>query len=496
MPDQEGGKLSTESLSTEQSSQRKPAILNNTASGTSGWKSNFLKWMGNRSPSPAPSAIAGRRPPTAKEGTPLTMWGSANPGVQGGMVRSAAYKAGKKPDKTLAEKMQPEATTKGPVTQPIANPGSSQHNQPEGQAGPFTMPKEASMEAQREKRIDQARTILKFAACMRKTRKKKKLRKQGEETPGLALGGPLGAAGLGAGATAASGGMARNLPKIIAQLDKLNPGIADKLLGGIVKAPAGVKSMINELGGGSRLATYAKRPAMAGAALGLPALAGARAAKREGGAGRGAGAGAIAGVGAANILPMLAALISRKPGALKGSLSGIGRRTAVGAGVGAGAGAVGGAVQKKKRTKAKEKAEGGDKKEKKEAALRKVVLKKKAELKKQALPWGKILGYGALGAGALGAGTGALAVGPPLLRGAQHHISMMADPMYKQEYDWKKMMYSPQMMMLNMLRSSGLGGRGGMPPQLSPEDQQMFQHATYLQGLRAKTKALREAFGA
>jgi hypothetical protein len=163
-------------------------------------------------------------------------------------------------------------------------------------------------------------------------------------------------------------------------------------------------------------------------------------------------------------------------------MKGIPGRAAGGAGVGAIGGAIGGGVQKRRRTKSQEKKKSKESKgEKKEAHL------------KHASKWGlgKILGI-ASGLGAVGLAAGTFL--PPLSRGLRHGTEMAVNPMYKQQHDMQKAMYSPAMMQLMMLRNMGGYGGMNMPPIMSPEDRQMYQQATYLKSLRSRARALQEMY--
>jgi len=484
MPDQEGGSFNTESLANEQSSNRARSGWKGHSPTDSGgaWRNKMLQWFRSRSPSPAPPPIWGRRPPVQKENVPNTLWGSANPYLQGGMVRSAAFKPapGTKPDKTLGEKMREEATTEGPVTQPIANPGGSQHNQTKRLSGPFSTPKEASMETKSEQRIDQVRALLKFAACMRKSKKKKMKKRSEAATPDVSIAAPATAATLGAGATGLSSLLSRTGAKALLEVGPKNP------------LPPEVGAQLKKFLKVPKWKMYGLLPALSGISAGAPVLAGAMSAKQEGGAGRGAAAGAITGASISTLAKVLGALKTKNMLSATGTLGAL----LGGAGFGAAGGAIGGAVQKRRRRKAQEKGKKTEEKqetEEKKAALRKVAFSAKKMRKVAKLPWGKLLGYGSLGLGALGLGT----VAPPIFRGLRHDIEMAWNPAYRRQQEWQKMMYSPQMMMFNMMRGMRRpesGGFGG--PALSADDRKMFQHASYLRGLRAKVRALNEAFGA
>lgn len=459
MVDQSGGKLGTEQLANEQSSQRatvapaaKPGgILNSAGSGSAmdPWRKGMLNYMQMH------PATGQRQAPVSPEESSKTLPGAADPRVAGGPKEIRAVQQGAAQN-----------------NQTVANPVTAQHNPPAGMIGGTT--KGGSMNAERQHRTDTVRTLLKFAACMKKSLGKKKMKKLGEqEVPRTSAGGPLVAMGIGAEMGLGETAAIRNYIPTDAFAGH-GAGDISKLLR---KLPA-AKS-------------YGLGGALGAANLALPAWVGARAAKRKGGAGRGAaaGTGVGAGMGAATI-GLLALLARKNPGAATRILKNMMPITTLaGAGVGAVSGAIGGGIQKRKRTKAQ-----GAGKSKKEAQLRKKAL----QLKKCAgLPWGKIFGYGGLGAVGLGALGTAATVGPPAMRALSGATERYFDPLQKAQYDFQKSMYSPQMASLQMLRAlspyGGYGG-GGAPPIMAPEDRDIIRYATYLKSLRARSKALQEAF--
>jgi hypothetical protein len=214
--------------------------------------------------------------------------------------------------------------------------------------------------------------------------------------------------------------------------------------------------------------------------------------------------------GIATLSSLAAAIGARKvPGGATQALTRLPLRALGGAGGGAVLGAIGGGAQKHKRLKAqgktrkqlKEKGEKKAPREKKEAQLRLVFQRKKASLMRKvaigvppaAAKWGW-KGIAAL-LGIPLATAGITAAAPPLFRAGRHELEYSLNPMYKQQYDFQKMMSSPQMMMMNMMRGQGgYGGGMAIPPIMNPEDRQMLQHATYLRGLRSRTRAMQEAF--
>lgn len=476
------------------------------------WKQTNMAALSKMMPQNAQPAVNARmQSPVSRNQTNRSFWGAVDQSVGGGVVDGAGGAAGAvgTPGATVAQNTPPQVVQ--PPYQSVANPAASVDNQPAVKSGQV---KENAMSQQKpaisEERKEFVRAVVKAAMCGAKHKKKKKLKKKGEqEIPGTSIGAPLGAAGIGAGGGAGLAALLRNIEKLPASAGR-----------GYERATAGAGPTITKILNAIRTSGKAKGyglPALGGAAaVGLPAWMGARSAKNKGGAGRGAATGAGIGAGVGAGLTGAIALLARKNPALAKkifSLKGVGLGTAAGAATGAAAGMTGGGIQKRRRTKAqggekKEKSEGkGEKKEASakfkmpsDAAFKKVASRhnmdpkmlKKAFIKK-AFGWGAALGLPAL---ALGAG----AVLPPLYRGVRHRMEMAMNPLYAQQHQWQKMMYSPQMMsmmmMRNMFPNKYGGGQFGTPPPLSPEDQAMLSHGRYLQGLRSRAKTMRELFEA
>ena len=462
MSDQGAGSTNTESLSQQTSQQNTPKpILNHPASSKGWWKNSFMKYLSSRSPTMA------KAQPINPGQTPKTISGATNMDVAGG-PKEVQYAQAQR--------------------QPIANPAGAADNSGMTVSAAYNPPKEASMNRIDPRRVETVRALLKFAACMNKNKKKKKLfgKRAEEEVPGVSVAAPMTAAGIGAGSEAMRQGAMRSFPALY----KHAPQAQKQQLRQVFRANPGALEMLIEAGRASKLRAYGASPALAGASLAAPVWAGAASAKREGGAGRGAAVGAGTGAGVATAASLIGALLARKtPGLPTQILKSTPGRAAGGAGIGAIGGAIGGGVQKRRRTKSQEKKKSKESKgsegEKKEAQL------------KHASKWGlgRILTTaGLLGGAGLVAGT----VVPPLARGAGHGLEMWANPMYKQQYDMQKAMYNPAMMQLMMIRNlGGLGGYGGgmnRPPIMSPEDRQMYQHATYLKSLRSRARALQEMY--
>jgi hypothetical protein len=470
MADQPGGKANMEGLATEQSSQRAQSIFNNTSSSTamSGWKNNLMKFLGSKSPTPASPAAA--RPAVAPGQTSKTLFGAADPNVPGGP----------KEVQTVSQQIAQQPVTQPAVRQPIANPAGAQHNPP----------KEASMKKELNPRIEQVLTLLKFAACMKKVMKQKKMKKYGAEDPTTSAAAPLTAAGIGAGSGLGMAMGVRRAPAALQELIVRKPELGARLLELLEKVPESARSVERMIQGAGPWKAHGVPAAIGAAALGGPAWMGARAAKHKGGAGRGAAAGTGVGAGIGALAGLGGAIASRgKSGFGAAAKHILPRAIGAGAGVGAITGAIGGGVQKRRRTKSQEgtKAKGKEKEKKSDKA------EKEAALRKVAMPsLGKILGYGALG-------LGALATVPPALRGASHHLGMFLDPTYAEGWRNQRMMtdMQRQMMMMQLMRAYNpyFGGMGGVPPVMDPEDRAMMSHANYLRGLRSRARTMQEAFG-
>jgi hypothetical protein len=159
------------------------------------------------------------------------------------------------------------------------------------------------------------------------------MEEKGPDVPSTSPGAGWGAAGIGAGAGVLA---ANQIPKMLEEITGAGAG-ASSTEQAIAKALGGA-------GAAGPWKRYLGLPALGGAALGLPVLAGAHAAKEEGGAGRGAATGTL--------LPLLYALLYGSKG---GGASAVLKRMGIGAGVGAAGGAVlgtiGGGIQKHRRNK-------------------------------------------------------------------------------------------------------------------------------------------------
>ena len=470
MSDQGAGSTNTESLSQQTSQQNTPKpILNHPASSKGWWKNSFMKYLSSRSPTMA------KAQPINPGQTPKTISGATNMDVAGG-PKEVQYAQAQR--------------------QPIANPAGAADNSGMTVSAAYNPPKEASMNRIDPRRVETVRALLKFAACMNKNKKKKLFGKRAEEeVPGVSVAAPMTAAGIGAGSEAMRQGAMRSFPALY----KHAPQAQKQQLRQVFRANPGALEMLIEAGRASKLRAYGASPALAGASLAAPVWAGAASAKHEGGAGRGAAVGAGTGAGVATAASLVGALLARKtPGLPTQILKSTPGRAAGGAGIGAIGGAIGGGVQKRRRTKSQEKKKSKESKGSKGSEGE----KKEAHLKRAALPpvppaaakwgWKKALGIASLLGGAgLVAGT----VAPPLARGLGHKMELWANPMYKQQYDMQKAMYNPAMMQLMMLRNmGGYGGGMNMPPIMSPEDRQMYQHATYLKSLRSRARALQEMY--
>jgi hypothetical protein len=464
MPDQAGGSNAAEALSQETAQKNNPKpILNHSSSNKmNGWKNSFMQYLASRSP------VQSQQQPINPAQTSKTMTGAADPNVPGGPKEIQA----------LAQNSQAQR-------QPIANPAGAADNSGKMASASYNPPKEASMNKVDPHRVATVCALLKFAACMKKSKKKKWFGKKADEDPGVSIAAPLAGAGIGAGSMAIYNRFLR---------DFVPEGKVD-LLKAIRDSGLPLENQLRLFRmGSSKLHAYGAQPALTAAQVGGPIWAGAAAAKHKGGAGRGAAVGTGAGAGIGLVAQLAAALAARGHGGkeiLKRIPTALGR----GAATGAVLGAIGGGIQKHRRTKAHGKA-------KKEAQLRQVLQKRAGGAAANAIaataPTAVKGGLGSLLKWLIPAGIATAVAGPPLMRYSQHELNMALDPMYRQNYNTQMMMNSPQMMMMNMMRGyGGYGGYGGapaLPPIMSPEDRQMLQHATYLRGLRSRVRSTNEAF--